>query len=53
MSINNTVLRFLGMHGPTQNIRIAMYRKAGVKIGEPFTFGSNIFIDLGREDGVK
>jgi acetyltransferase-like isoleucine patch superfamily enzyme len=29
-----------------------MYRKAGVRIGKPFVFGSNIFIDLGFKDGV-
>jgi acetyltransferase-like isoleucine patch superfamily enzyme len=27
-------------------MRIAMYRKAGVKIGKVFTFGSNIFLDI-------
>ena len=44
-----SLLRFFGMHAPMQNLRVIMYRKAGVKIGTPFTFGSNIFIDLGRK----
>lgn len=52
MTIGKTIMRFLGMHAPSQNLRVAMYRKAGVKIGKPFTFGSNIFIDVGRFDSI-
>jgi acetyltransferase-like isoleucine patch superfamily enzyme len=44
-----SMLRFLGMHAPIQSMRVAMYKKAGVKIGNVFTFGSNIFIDVGRK----
>lgn len=33
------------MYAPLQNLRIAMYRKAGVKIGNPYVFGSHIFIE--------
>jgi acetyltransferase-like isoleucine patch superfamily enzyme len=29
-----------------------MYRKAGVRIGKPYTFGSNVFIDIGRQYDV-
>jgi acetyltransferase-like isoleucine patch superfamily enzyme len=39
-------MRFLAMHAPFQSIRVAMYRKAGVKIGRPLVFGSHIFIDI-------
>lgn len=34
------------MYAPSQSIRVAMYRKAGVRIGNPLVFGSNIFIDI-------
>lgn len=40
------LMRFFGMYAPFQNVRVAMYRKAGVKIGKPLVFGSNIFIDV-------
>ncbi len=41
------LLRFLGMYGPTEGLRIAMYRRAGVKIiGQPNYFGSHVFIDV-------
>lgn len=40
------LMRFLGMYAPFQNVRVAMYRKAGVRIGKPLVFGSNIFIDV-------
>jgi len=46
------IMRFFAMYAPSQSIRVAMYRKAGVKIGKPFVFGSNVFIDIGRKDGV-
>jgi len=39
-------MRFFAMHAPFQSIRVAMYRKAGVKIGRPLVFGSHIFIDI-------
>jgi len=47
-----TIMRFFGMYAPLQSVRIAMYRKAGVKIGKVFVFGTNIFIDFGREYDV-
>ena len=40
------------MYAPQQSMRVAMYRKAGVENGKVFTFGSNIFIDLGRRDNA-
>ncbi len=39
-------MRFLAMYAPSQSIRVAMYRKAGVRIGRPLVFGRNIFIDV-------
>ena len=33
------------MYTPSQSIRIAMYRKAGAKIGEVYVFGTHIFMD--------
>jgi acetyltransferase-like isoleucine patch superfamily enzyme len=46
------LLRFFAMNSPAQSIRIAMYRKAGVSIGEPRSFGNHIWIDLNLADMV-
>ena len=40
------LMRFIGMYAPMQSLRIAMYRKAGVKIGNPHFFGSHVFLDV-------
>jgi acetyltransferase-like isoleucine patch superfamily enzyme len=40
------LMRFLGMYAPSRSIRVAMYRKAGVRIGKISEFGSHIFIDI-------
>jgi acetyltransferase-like isoleucine patch superfamily enzyme len=40
------IMRFLGMYAPSQGLRVAMYRKAGIKIGNPSVFGSHIFLDV-------
>jgi len=41
-----SILRFLGMYAPFENIRIAMYRKAGIRIGQVVQFGSNNWLDI-------
>jgi acetyltransferase-like isoleucine patch superfamily enzyme len=52
------LLRFLGMWAPSQSLRIAMYRKAGIRIGKVHLFGSGIWLDINLrnmisiEDGV-
>lgn len=40
------LLRYGGMYAPSQSIRVKMYRLAGIKIGDPFVFGSHIFMDV-------
>jgi carbonic anhydrase/acetyltransferase-like protein (isoleucine patch superfamily) len=51
-------MRFFGMYAPIPSIRVAMYRKAGIRIGRLTEFGSNIWLDLNFknminiEDGV-
>lgn len=40
------LIRFFGMYGPIASIRVAMYRKAGVRIGRPSEFGSNVWLDI-------
>lgn len=40
------LLRFFGMYAPISSIRVAMYRKAGIRIGRLTEFGSNIWLDL-------
>jgi acetyltransferase-like isoleucine patch superfamily enzyme len=39
------LMRFLGMWAPSQSIRIAMYRKAGIKIGNVHAIGSGVWLD--------
>jgi acetyltransferase-like isoleucine patch superfamily enzyme len=40
------LLRFMAMNAPSQSLRMAMYRRAGVKIKNPYVFGSHIFLDV-------
>jgi hypothetical protein len=52
-----SVYRFFGMYGLTSSMRISMYRKAGVQIGNVIGFGSHVWLDVlwGKitiEDGV-
>jgi acetyltransferase-like isoleucine patch superfamily enzyme len=46
MDFLKIVMRFFGMYFPAESVRVAMYRKAGIKIGKPAYFGSNILIDV-------
>src|SRR4030065_1163590 len=46
MLIINLLRRFFAMYAPSQSLRVAMYRKVGIKIGKPLVFGTNIFIDI-------
>lgn len=46
MPLMKSLLRFFGMHAPSQKLRIIMYRKAGVKIGKVLMFGGNVWIDV-------
>jgi acetyltransferase-like isoleucine patch superfamily enzyme len=39
-------LRYMGMNAPSQSLRVKMYKWAGIKIGDPFVFGSHIFMDV-------
>ena len=49
-ALYKTLLRFFGMYAPFESLRIAMYRKAGIKIGKVGYFGGGIFLDTGSED---
>jgi acetyltransferase-like isoleucine patch superfamily enzyme len=40
------LMHFLGMYGPSKKIRVAMYRKAGIQIGQVMEFGRNIWLDI-------
>jgi len=40
------VLRFFGMYLPSQSMRIAMYRKAGIHVGRVSEFGGNIWMSI-------
>jgi galactoside O-acetyltransferase len=40
------LMRFFGMYAPMESLRVKMYRRAGIKIGEPSVFGSHIFLDV-------
>jgi acetyltransferase-like isoleucine patch superfamily enzyme len=37
---------FFGMQMPSRNVRIAMYRKAGIRIGKVREFGRNVWLDI-------
>jgi acetyltransferase-like isoleucine patch superfamily enzyme len=43
--ILHELMRFIGMNAPSQSVRIAMYRKAGIRIGK-CTFGNGIWLDV-------
>jgi acetyltransferase-like isoleucine patch superfamily enzyme/DNA-directed RNA polymerase subunit RPC12/RpoP len=45
-SLYKELMRFIGMYAPVQSMRIAMYRKAGIRIGRVAAFGSNIWLDI-------
>jgi acetyltransferase-like isoleucine patch superfamily enzyme len=45
-----TLMRLFGMYFPAQSVRVAMYRKAGVRIGKPRYFGTHIHIDVHFSD---
>jgi acetyltransferase-like isoleucine patch superfamily enzyme len=40
------IMRFFGMYAPLPSIRVAMYRRAGIRIGRVSEFGSNIWLDI-------
>ena len=40
------IIRFFGMYSPSQSMRIAMYRKAGIHIGRVSEFGGNIWLSI-------
>ena len=40
------LMRFFGMHLPSQSMRIAMYRKAGIRIGKVLEFGGNNWLSI-------
>ena len=37
------LMSFFGMYLPSEKMRIAMYRKAGIRIGRVLEFGGTIF----------
>jgi len=39
-------MRFFGMYAPSETVRIAMYRKAGIHIGRVIEFGGNIWLGI-------
>ena len=46
LNILAAMIRFFGMNLPTQSMRIAMYRKAGIHIGKVAEFGGNIWLSI-------
>jgi acetyltransferase-like isoleucine patch superfamily enzyme len=56
--IFSQLMSFIAMNAPFQNVRIAMYRKAGIRIGKVLEFGSNNWLGvnfrnlINIEDGV-
>lgn len=46
LSILAGMIRFFAMYLPLQSMRIAMYRKAGIRIGRVAEFGGNIWLSI-------
>jgi len=46
MPIMRSLMRFIGMHAPSQRLRIIMYRRAGIEIGKVLMFGGHVWIDV-------
>ncbi len=46
LQISAQLMRFFGMYAPSRSVRIAMYRKAGIRIGKVLEFGTNIWLDI-------
>jgi acetyltransferase-like isoleucine patch superfamily enzyme len=46
LQIFANIIRFFGIHSPLQSMRIAVYRKAGIRIGRVSGFGSNNWLDI-------
>ena len=40
------LIRFFGMYAPLGSIRVAMYRKAGIRIGRLNGFPTNVWLDI-------
>lgn len=47
------LLRFFGMWAPSQTVRIAMYRKAGIRIGKVRAFGTGIWLDINLKNMIS
>lgn len=52
MNYYKILLRFFGMHAPFESLRIAMYRKAGIRIGKVRYFGGEIFLDVVENSSI-
>jgi len=46
LNILTGMIRFFAMNSPSQSMRIAMYRKAGIHIGRVSEFGGNIWLSI-------
>jgi len=40
------IYRYMAMRAPTNGMRVAFYRKAGVEIGKNVFIGANVFLDV-------
>jgi acetyltransferase-like isoleucine patch superfamily enzyme/DNA-directed RNA polymerase subunit RPC12/RpoP len=52
-SLKQELMRFFGMYAPSRSIRVAMYRKAGIRIGRTREFGSNVWLDLNFKNFIN
>jgi acetyltransferase-like isoleucine patch superfamily enzyme len=44
--------RFLGMYAPFEALRIAMYRKAGIQIGNIFELGGQVWMNINYKNMI-
>ena len=44
--IAKSLMRGVAVNAPFENVRVAMYRKAGIHIAKPLLFGGHVWIDF-------
>jgi len=50
--LNEGLFRYIGMYSPSINMRISMYRKAGIRIGKLHEFGMGNWLDINLKNMI-
>jgi maltose O-acetyltransferase len=46
------LMRLIGQYAPSQSMRVAMYRRAGIRIGKVRAFGNAIWLDINYKNMI-